>query len=72
MLVTDTDLLVSRPRYTNVLQSPHSAWMFLSEAIFYGGGPWTHPVALTVASWRSVIFNNTFNILRQTLVAVHK
>ena len=52
MLVTDTDLLVSRPRYTNVLQSPHSAWMFLSEAIFYGGGPWTHPVALTVASWR--------------------
>ena len=52
IVITDNDLFISKGHSANVLQSDHKAWMFLSESIFYGHEPWTHPMAMTVATWR--------------------
>ena len=53
ILVSDSNVFLSRPHYINVLQSGHQAWMFLSELIFYLNRPWNQIMALTVNTWRS-------------------
>ena len=52
ILVSDSNVFLSLPRYINVLQSGHQAWMFLSELIFYMNRPWNQVMALTLKSWR--------------------
>ena len=44
----------------NVVQSKNSAWMYITEAVFYGSSPWpTNFVALTVANWKKVTLNSS-------------
>ena len=52
IVVSDSNVFLSRPHYTNVLQSGPQAWMFLSEVIFYLNQPWNQVMALTVNTWR--------------------
>ena len=56
IVVSDSNVFLSRPRYINVLQSGHQAWMFLSEVIFYLNQPWNQVMALTINNWRQEIF----------------
>ena len=53
IVVADANVFLSQPRYINVLQSGHQAWMFLSELIFYLQQPWNQVMALTLNTWRS-------------------
>ena len=52
IVVADSNVFLSLPRYINVLQSGHQAWMFLSEVIFYLNQPWNQVMALTLNNWR--------------------
>ena len=52
IVVADANVFLSQPRYINVLQSGHQAWMFLSELIFYLQQPWNQVMALTLKTWR--------------------
>ena len=50
----------SKPHLVNVLQSKHSAWMYIFEALFYGASPWpTNFVSMTISKWRLITLNAT-------------
>ena len=58
IITADINAFLSKPHIVNVLQSRHSAWMFITEAVFYGAQPWpTSFVALTVQNWKKVTLN---------------
>ena len=51
---------LSKPHLVNVLQSKHSAWMYIFEALFYGASPWpTNFVSMTISKWRLITLNAT-------------
>ena len=52
IMISDIDIFLSLPSYLNVLQSPHKAWLFLTEIMLYGYLPWESLAAATVSNWR--------------------
>ena len=52
VMISDSNIFLSRNKFINVLQSGHKVWMFLSEMIFYSQLPWSQVVAMTVRQWR--------------------
>ena len=60
VILSSVNSFISKPHFLNVFKSSHSAWMFVTEAVFYGGKSWpTNFIGMTVANWKLITFNST-------------
>jgi len=60
LLTADATAFLSKPHILNVFRSGHKSWMFITEAVFYGGAPWPASLtAMTASNWRKVASNSS-------------
>jgi len=60
LMTADATAFLSKPHILNVFRSGHKSWMFITEAVFYGGVPWPASfTAMTASNWRKVSSNSS-------------
>jgi len=60
LLIADATAFLSKPHILNAFRSGHKSWMFITEAVFYGGLPWPASLtAMTGSNWRKIASNSS-------------